>query len=267
MVRISLVILALWLSAPQAHAFDDNWREDNKALLEEKKPSTALHNLEKVGNEARFLRDDKERIDTLRFLGELYWIAGKKPQAREFFTRAMKESLDLERVWERLSVAISVLELQESTITKPRNRTTLLQQTLDSKLLPASAKDRHASEIGRYIRQFNGMPRTMFVELLDQIRHIKMPTIRKKALFKITEIEMDSNKVQFLTFTDTAPFEADHYEKFLWASAVARLYNTPSSTSNARRFKQQMQRLYLRLDKKQKTQARRIMKRHNLSPL
>jgi hypothetical protein len=247
-----------------AHAFSENWREEAKAMLEEGQQDAALALMSDVRQDVPLYNDPVERINTLRYLGELYWEVNKPKLARESFHLAMTHALDVEPVWKKLTVVISVLELQRKT-KDTGGITAQIQRTLQVQLPVKIAADVRATEIGRYIRTFDkyGSPEEI-VLLMQQIREMKKAGVRKKALFAVNDIRFRPLASAVVDSTLLyPPFEADAMEKLMWYAALSRLFNTQDDLAQAELYASQASALYERLPADSKPSAKKILKKLN----
>lgn len=259
-MRVTLLTFIFCIAfATPSFAFNDNWREEAKALLKENKPQAALFLLEQTENDLRHLPNSVDKINHLRFLGELYWLAGKPERAQTYFSKAMQEALQIDSIWKQLSVVISVLELHRHTTKDIEKIEPLLQATLKAQLLPNMAKNKHATEIGRYARTFEGSSRATIAELLTQIRGLKNETVRTKALFALSKIAFSDDKSDYISFMQTPAFNAQPFEKLLWHAAIARLFDDSTTISKYREHKRQAEAQESLLDKEQKEKAVKIL--------
>lgn len=254
-----IFLISLLLSFPAA-ALDENWREDAREMLTSDKKDGALFLMEKTAGEARNLTDPLERVNALRFLGELFWLAGKKERGQGYFSQALELSLGLSPVWKRLSAVLSVLELHRAATRDISRLEPLLEATLQARLLPEMAKNHHASEIGRYVKTFDGADRATFAILLEQLRHIGEAPVRVKALFAVSEIAIGGDSGHFIAMEERPPYDADAFEKLLWHVAMARLFDAPASRSNQHEHQQKAKNLLDTLPKDKQTTAKKVLK-------
>lgn len=255
---IRLGLLIAFLACLPAHAA--SWREQVRDLLDEGKQQAALHVLERSVSETKQLPDSIEKINRLRQMAAFFCEAGYCERGNGHFQRSMHLSLALPKTWQRLSAAISVLELQQEAIKKPALREALLEQTLAARLLPKAAADPFATEIGRYVGRFDGARRTTLKTLLEQIRHIDASPVRQKALFALSEIGFGADEGDFINMLEQPVAGASVLEKLLWHSALARLFDSPSTMNNSRSHAKRAQLFYESVPESHRQKARNILK-------
>lgn len=241
--------------------YSPHWRQDVQEMIEDGRTTEATILLEEAARRQSYLTDPIERVNQARYVGEGFARLGRGDLARERFDAAMKEALPLKPVWKALSAAISVLEIQAETKDEPGAQA-LLQQTLDAKLLPEIAKDRHATEIGRFVQRFALASRAQIYALVEQIRKMDNSGVRKKALFALTEIDMNA------PFTgegkyDTAglPVGVDDLERFLWFAVYTDYYAESGLRFVFDTTRQELNKAYERLNESQREQYRDIFRK------
>ena len=258
MLRYSLIILfCLFSGASQAQYYTENWRQDVLEMIEDGRKDAAQALLEEAAERQKFISDPIERINHGRFLGDAFDKLKKPRRAREYFEKAMKAALELKPVWRSLSAVISVLELQAETEDRENSRA-LIQQSLDAKLLPRMAKDHYASEIGRYVKRFERATRAQIHQLLKQLRGIDEAAVRKKAFYKLTELEFAPFTGEGKYETGTLPLGMDDFERFLWFSVMAKYFAQSDQKPQFKRQVEGMQKAYDRFDEQRQQKYRKI---------
>ncbi len=243
--------------ATAADYYTANWRQDVLEMIEDDRIDAAKSLLEEAVERRKFISNPIERINQGRFLGDAFSKLNNAKRARVEFEKAMKASLQLKPVWRSLSAVISVLELQAETDDTAVSRT-LLQQSLDARLLPNMAKNSYASEIGRYVKRFEPATRAQIFELLDQLRGIKNSGVRKKSFYALTELPFAPFTGEGRYTTLSLPLGMDDFERFLWFTVMSKYF---AESDQRFKFEQQvegMQKAYDRLGEERKTKYRKI---------
>ncbi len=257
-MRFLLLYIFLVLpAAGYAQQYSDNWRQDALEMIEDGKPYAAKLILDEAERRANYSSDPLERINNGRFLGEAFYKLGSKERSDEQFEKAMQAALKIKPTWRSLSAVISVLELQAETEDKTLAQD-LIQKSLDAKLLPNMAKDRYASEIGRYVKRFEMADRNQIFQLLNQLRMINEDTIRKKALFAMSELTFAPYEENRDDGTLTLPLGMDDFERFFWFSNVAKYFEQSGKKYHFVEAKNAMQKAYDRLTDEQKSKHRTL---------
>jgi hypothetical protein len=238
-----------------------DWREQVRDLLEQDKQQAALHQLERAVMDARQMPPTIEKVNHLRFVAQFFCQAGRCDRGQEYFIQALDLSLALDSVWKKLSAVISVLELQQHTIEEQKQQEPLLQKTLDAGLLPEIAKNKYATEIGRYVLRFDGAERNTVRQLLEQIQHLENQQVRTKALFAFSEIAIAEDNGDFMNMQERPAPGADALERFLWHAAMARLFHSPATRSKSLQHVKDAKTRYQRLEGHHREKARIILKR------
>jgi tetratricopeptide (TPR) repeat protein len=259
---ILLLAVSLFFTAVSAPAYSDNWREEARLMLEEGRPEAARALLDDVREAVMPTEDGIKRINTLRYLGELYWQLKDKSLARESFGKAMDYALEVEPIWKKLSVVISVLELQRET-EDTQSLSANIQKTLDVRLMESMAGNAKATEIGRYVRTFDAYATASEIAaLLQQIRNVEQQPVRSKALYALTEIQFSPDK---LSEVDASllypPFNAESFEKLMWYTVLARLYHTPQHQEESAIYAAQAKAELVKLPLSDQEKARKVLKR------
>lgn len=254
-IKWAMTVLVLLPLIAQAQ----DWREETRNLLEAGKKEAAFYVLQRTVAETRNRADSVEKVNRLRFVGEFYCKADECARGAEYFAKALNSALAINEVWKRLSAVISVLELQQYTIQDQAIREPLLKQTLDAKLLPEIAKDHHATEIGRYVKRFDGADRKTVAVLLDQIRRIPQEPVRTKALFAMSEITFGPDRGDFMSIVQQPAGDAQPLEQLLWHVAMARLFDSPATSSNSRSHAMKARQLMERVPEKYREKVRGLV--------
>jgi hypothetical protein len=203
-----------------------------------------------------------EKINMLRYIGEISWMAGDTNAAIHQFKEAMRYALSIPEPWKRLSTAISVCELQQKVAADNDLQRILMAPTLESRLLEYAAKDIQASEIGRYIKCFDKAADTATAAaLLAQIHLVPRDDVRKKALNALTEIAFDLRNPGYVNLQAKPNAGADTLEKIMWYVTAARLFNTRNSQARFLEYKQIAERLSQTLPKPEQPRAKKILAR------
>lgn len=195
-------------------------------MIEDGQPDAARMELQKQVDQPQPIGQPIEAVNRQRYLGDAYTKLGMRESAAEHFTQAMQAALRLDPTWRRLSAVISVLELQAESEDEQLTRA-LLQQSLDAKLLLAMSRDHYASEIGRYVKRFGERAsRPQLYKLLDQLRQVDKPAIRKKALYAMMELQWRPYAAHETAkaIAPSMPLRMDATERFFWFTALSHYY-------------------------------------------
>ncbi len=258
-MRSLIFIILLLPSFAWAQFYTPNWRQDALEMIEDGRETSAQSLLEEAVKRGSFISDPIERINHGRFLGDAFYQLKMQNRAATHFEKAMKSSLGLKPVWRALSAVISVLELQAESDDKAGSQL-LIQQSLDARLLPNMAKDKYASEIGRYVKRFAKASRAQIYQLIDQLRGIDEEKVRKKAFYALTELEFDVFTGEGKYERIALPIGMDDFERFLWFSVMAKYF---ADSGMRPQFEQQvngMQRSYDTLPEKKQKKYRSIFR-------
>lgn len=262
MHRFIFPLLSLFCFAQTAHAaVEENWREDAKLFIEQHKHDSALYLAQQAADSATREPDRSARVNLLRFAGEVEWLAGKHRTSQHHFTEALDIALKSDEIWRALSLGISVLELHQKTANNIGFRRDLLQRSIDNNLLSNAASDRHATEIGRYVRTFKGaIDPYLTAQLLKQIYLIPHGHVRKKALFALSKLSLEPVTAKHITFSDTPRHDADDFERLLWHVNAAKLYRIAHSNHQFYSHKEKAERIVGQLPQEKKSKAKKLMK-------
>lgn len=256
-MRSIVFLILLFPALAWAQYYTPNWRQDVLEMIEDGRKTAARSLLEEAVKRESFISNPIERINHSRFLGDAFYKLNMQERAKGRFESAMKAALGLKPVWKSLSAVISVLELQAESDDRKTSQA-LIQQSLDARLLPNMAKDRYATEIGRYVQRFEHATRGQVYQLIVQLRAINQERVRKKAFYALTELEFDSFTGEGKYERLTLPMGMDEFERFLWFSVMAKYF---SESGFKVKFQEQvngMQRSYDMLPEEQKTKYRKI---------
>lgn len=230
-IRITLAAMLLFGNA-HAQSVSLHWRQDAQDLIEEGKTASALYMIENVASHLNEESDALKQINNLRYVGELYYKAGKTNMAQQFFTEALTRALQLKPLWKRFSAVISVLELHQKTIENHEGLEDLIQQTLDVSLLTTIARDSGAKEIGRYIKVWDeAATSSQIIHIMKEIRDIRFSAVRYRALMALTKINYLPDETASYAIKPNFPYEAEPMEKFLWQIVMTKLLQ--STAGNA----------------------------------
>ena len=262
-IRFLLSTLFLLITAAPllAALVDANWREDAKEFLAQGKPDAALYLVEQATETAMREPELARQVDYFRFAGELAWMANKYESAQQYFAKALSLALKEPAIWRRMSLVISVLELQQQVADIPSLRRELLHQTITHKLLPLTAADRHASDIGRYIQCFDGaLSASLANELLRQIDLIALAPIRTRALLAMNKLVFDASAATpHLRIAENPPHNADAMEKFLWHRLASQLHAKAGNQFRQQHHLTQAKSLLPSLSSTHRTKAKELL--------
>lgn len=257
---VYVLFVCLWPGLLMAQYYTENWRQDALEMIEDGRYTIAHALLEEAESRKNFMNQPIEKINQGRFLGDAFYKLGKKERAAQNFEDAMKASLQLKPVWRSLSAVISVLELQATHDDKAMSQK-LIQQSLNARLLPNMAKDRYATEIGRYVQRFEHASRAQIYELIGQLRVIDKPKVRKKAFYALTELDFSEFTGEGRYEQMRLPIGMQAFERFLWFSVMAKYFAESEVPSQLNQQVAGMKTAYERLTQEQQKKYRKIYRK------
>ncbi len=243
-------------------ALDEDWRQNAQEMLDEGRVDAAIYVMQDTGNRINEIEDPTAQVNTLRYLGELYQQVGKPAIATEKFKDAMKRSLEITPIWKAFSAAVSVLEMHRKAVKNHQGLSILLQDTLDRKMLTAAARDTQTKEVGRYIQCFAGAgTQSQILMILNELREINQPWLRKHALFAMTKIEIKPDAIFGREPKPNPHYDADVYEKFLWQFLMATLHRSKNYSAQYQEYFASAKKLAEEVPTEQRHQAKAMLRK------